>query len=155
MGIGKVYRKIMILMVLISGALFLQCLTDNDDKNTCDDTKAPRIEPMFRIHLKAQYQDGTAYVGSAKYNVHKQYCNGNISGQFRDSIWTVNYGYWKPITAEYIMENDSDVVTSQFFILNLNNLGRTYYYNDVAHRSYIDEFGQRIFEDTIYVTIYP
>jgi hypothetical protein len=154
MGIGKIYQRIIILMLLISSALFIRCST-NDDKNNCDETAQPRIEPMFRIHLIAQYENGTPYVGSAKFTVQKQYCNGTISGRFRDSTEAVIDGYWKPITSQYIMENDSDGVTVNFQLVNISNLGKTYYYSEVADYSYVDEFGQIIFEDTIETTIYP
>jgi hypothetical protein len=142
------YHKLALLVLLLLSLMFIQCSNDNDERNTCDETKQPRIEPMFRVYFQVTNQ-GTPYTGFAKFIIEKHYCNGNLSGVFRDSTNAMIDGFWKPITTQYIMENDSDYVAARFIIDGHSDMGYYYFYQEVSYRSYIDEFGERIFVDTL------
>jgi hypothetical protein len=152
MGIFKDFTKVMSWGLVLLCPLLIQCTHEDDPQNTCDESIQPQIEPMFRIYLQANHQNGDPYTGFAKFTIEKHYCNGNINGVFKDSTNNVINGFWKPITTQYIMANDSDYVAARFQIEGFPDLGYYYFYFEVADRLVIDEFGQRIFEDTIKCT---
>lgn len=149
MVIGKGYRQLLILVIIFTCPFLLQCITSNDEEeNTCDDTVQPRIEPLLRIHLRADITPDSAYTGPAKFIIEKEYCNGNRSGRFTDSTESMINGYWKPITTQYIFQNDSDKVLVNVLIQGQSDLGNIYFYQEIASRSrYMD--GELIFEDTL------
>jgi hypothetical protein len=147
-------RKLALLGLLIFSAIFFGCITNNDDdKNKCDDTAQPLIEPYFRIHFQVHYENGTPFTGRVYYFIEKHYCNGTISGHYLDSAQTTSNGYWKPITTEYKLANDSDFVYFEFST-STYPLDYFLYYQTVDNEMFYDQYeNHMVFEDTFEVIL--
>lgn len=150
MLIGKGYRTLMILAIILVCPFLFQCLLDSDNEEPgCNQTKKPRIEPLMRIYLNVRNTPDSAYAGPAKVQFEKVYCNGNHSGAFRDSTDSMTDGFWKPISTQYILENEKDRVDVYLYIDGHSNLGTSYQYQQVADKAYIDDTFQLVFDDTL------
>jgi hypothetical protein len=146
-------RKLALISLLIFSALFFGCITNNDDKNKCDDTAQTLIEPYFRIHFLVHYENGTPYTGRVYYFAEKHYCNGTISGHYPDSAQTTDNGYWKPITTEYKLANDSDFVYFEFSTSTYPYDYFLYYQTVSDEMTYDQYFNHMVFEDTFEVIL--
>jgi hypothetical protein len=146
--------KLVLIGAFIISAIFFGCITNNeDDKNKCDDTARPQIEPYFRIHFQVHYENGTPYTGRVYYYAEKHYCNGTVSGHFPDSAQTTDNGYWKPITTEYKLANDSDFVYFEFST-STYPLDYFLYYQTVNNEmTYDQSINHMVFEDTFEVIL--
>lgn len=149
--------KYLALAIMVAGStLFLSCLSNSENEDPCDTTKQDRIEPLLRIHLMVSYPNGNPFLGRTDFSIEKHYCSGTISGHFEDSTMATNNGYWKPISTQYILENDDDLIFIQ--VTPHTESGATainffYDYAQISSGIRIDEMMQAYFEDTLHVTV--
>jgi hypothetical protein len=129
------------------------CSKDTTDvEDDCKATAKTKIEPLFRIHFLLTNEGGGPYTGEADFVISKFYCNGTENGVFDDHIASVNAGYWKPITTQYILANTKDYVTYTL-TTPAGETSDEYYYEYVRQHMVLDEMMQFVFEDTVHVVV--
>jgi hypothetical protein len=155
-GLTNLSKYLVLAIMIAGGTLFLSCLTNADNEDPCDATKQDRIEPLLRIHLMVSYPNGNPFLGRTDFSIEKHYCSGTVSGHFEDSTMATNNGYWKPISTQYILENDEDYVSIEVTPHAESGAIPINFFYDYAQISYgirIDEMMQASFEDTLHVTV--
>lgn len=120
-------KNMKLLLIITILFTFSACeIIDEIDDNTseCYET-ANQIDPPvyvpFRLNCYVTWKDGTAAKDlSVKYQIHKEYCNGNIAGSYEvyvPSRLTDEVGSWDSYyIATYKFGNKKDRVMVKFII---------------------------------------
>jgi len=88
------------------------CNKDTEDfEESCDLSVRPLINRSFIITVEVHYNDSVPYQGNVDLTLFKEYCNGNISGNFHENGTADSQGSWfSGMQFIYKYENDYDKV---------------------------------------------